>query len=429
MLTDDVEQFRCIGRTETVVNALRRYSELTRDGAVYDEYCIRYLSARNYMKDMKRHDEFNQFMSWCEQDSRCRRLLFTDLLLSPIQHYMRVPLVLSNIIRHTACPEEKLQLYSALTTLETSIKNLESKMNSIICDERMRQIHQQIKWPSVVELDPKAFVPEDIKRELHRQPCELNFFNGQRKLLHEGPATLIEISKKIDLYLFLFDDLLLLTRIKRPANSKKLSSTDCDDVSYELLAAPNTDGASFVVHRQPLALERICVRDVTISADNHSQNAAGSPRNSFVIISISQYEQIVAVYTLQLSSFAAKTEWLRWLTDACQTASALNNSDDPTAPPGESAANQTTAALAVTSRSQPQFGLHHNNNNYTEAADVTASDDVTAADDPEAAGPCRAGSLRLPEPPPRRRQHYERRYKTLSQSHDVESVVVDSVRL
>lgn len=76
-----------------------------------------------------------------------------------------------------------------------------------------------------------------LKSTLNKQPCERLLASPKRQLLHEGAVTLLgeflqswllwasdpydlipfpEISKTIDMYMFLFDDILLLTRIKKP---------------------------------------------------------------------------------------------------------------------------------------------------------------------------------------------------------------------
>ena len=60
-------------------------------------------------------------VQWCEQDSRCHRLLLTDLLIAPMQLCTKVPLLLNNILQHTVDPLEKLQLSACLETLEKSL--------------------------------------------------------------------------------------------------------------------------------------------------------------------------------------------------------------------------------------------------------------------------------------------------------------------
>ena len=58
---------------------------------------------------------------WCEQDARCRRLQLNDLIISPIQHCTKVPLLLNNIRRYTYNPEEQNLLTEALAKLEHSL--------------------------------------------------------------------------------------------------------------------------------------------------------------------------------------------------------------------------------------------------------------------------------------------------------------------
>jgi len=61
------------------------------------------------------------FLQWCSQDERCHRLQLTDLLISPMQHCTKVPLLLNNIRRYTVDPSEQQQLTESLDKLERSI--------------------------------------------------------------------------------------------------------------------------------------------------------------------------------------------------------------------------------------------------------------------------------------------------------------------
>ena len=59
---------------------------------------------------------------WCEQDGRCHRLLLTDLLIAPMQHCTKVPLLLNSICRFTSSDEERRLLMEALQKLEASLR-------------------------------------------------------------------------------------------------------------------------------------------------------------------------------------------------------------------------------------------------------------------------------------------------------------------
>jgi len=64
------------------------------------------------------------YVQWCEQDARCRRLQLNDLLISPMQHCTKVPLLLNNIRRYTDNPDERNLLTEALAKLENSLSEL-----------------------------------------------------------------------------------------------------------------------------------------------------------------------------------------------------------------------------------------------------------------------------------------------------------------
>jgi len=63
-------------------------------------------------------------VQWCEQDSRCRRLQLTDLLISPMQRCTKVPMMLHSIRQHTDDVDGRRLLADALDKLEESLSTL-----------------------------------------------------------------------------------------------------------------------------------------------------------------------------------------------------------------------------------------------------------------------------------------------------------------
>lgn len=61
------------------------------------------------------------------KDPRCKKLQLTDLLVSPVQHLMKVPLILKDIQGRTAEPQEKALIVQILEIQENSIRKLTSK--------------------------------------------------------------------------------------------------------------------------------------------------------------------------------------------------------------------------------------------------------------------------------------------------------------
>ncbi len=103
---------------------------------------------------------FFQSYKWCNRDSRCKKLQLTDLLVSPVQHIMRVPLILKDIEMRTEDLAEKEMISSIIEAEENSLRELDDKMKWLKNFERLLEIQRNIVWPSVFDLDPKVYIPE-----------------------------------------------------------------------------------------------------------------------------------------------------------------------------------------------------------------------------------------------------------------------------
>ena len=70
-------------------------------------------------------------LQWCEQDSRCRRLQLTDLLISPMQRCTKVPMMLASIRQHTDDTDGRKLLDDALDKLEESLSKRDPQTRGI----------------------------------------------------------------------------------------------------------------------------------------------------------------------------------------------------------------------------------------------------------------------------------------------------------
>ena len=86
--------------------------------------------------------------------------------------------------------------------------------------ERLLEIQRNLVWPSVMEMDPKAYIPEFLRPALARQPCERLIVSPRRQIIMEGPLQLADAGKPIDMHVILFDDMLLITRRKKGLSKK-----------------------------------------------------------------------------------------------------------------------------------------------------------------------------------------------------------------
>ncbi|XP_053377181.1 uncharacterized protein LOC123530509 isoform X3 [Mercenaria mercenaria] len=301
------------GSTAVLIKAFQRFSKHSKDGSVYHTYCLNYTNALSYLEKLRKNDDFCEYEKWCEQDQRCNRLQLADLLIGPMQHCTKLPLLLHNIQKYTEDHVEKTQIVESIEKVEMSLRQLEEKMKWLKNFERVQEIQRHLIWPSITDLDSRAFIPEYLKPKLSRQPCERLLACPSRQLIHEGAITLTESTKSFDAYLFLFDDILLITKIKKP-NRKKQSSSDIHS------ATGQPDNQMYTVHRQPIALDRLGVHDVM-----PHEAAANGLKCAFVIVQISRFQQIIDVFTLQAASDAVKGTWISQILEVKARCRACSN--------------------------------------------------------------------------------------------------------
>nr|XP_027195663.1 uncharacterized protein LOC113790227 [Dermatophagoides pteronyssinus] len=192
----------------------------------YHRYTLNYINALQYLETLRRHLEFIEFEKWCNRDPRCKKLQLTDLLVTPVQHVMRIPLLLKEIESKTYQSDEKRIIQSIIEQQEHSLRELDDKMRWLKNFERLLEIQRNILWPSVLDMDPKVFVPEFLKSFLQKQPCERLIVSPRRQIILEGPLMIMDSGKSIEMYVFLFDDLLLITRRKKGLGKKQSTLTD-----------------------------------------------------------------------------------------------------------------------------------------------------------------------------------------------------------
>lgn len=73
---------------------------------------------------------------------------------------MRVPLILKDIEMRTEDATERELISQIIESEEASLRELDDKMKWLKNFERLLEIQRNIVWPSVLDLDPKVFIPE-----------------------------------------------------------------------------------------------------------------------------------------------------------------------------------------------------------------------------------------------------------------------------
>ncbi|KAM9854035.1 pleckstrin homology domain-containing family G member 7 [Aulostomus maculatus] len=269
-----------------------------------EKYCLNYSTALLYLDSLKPREDFGFYVKWCERNEQCRRLQLRDLLVAPLQRLTRYPLLLRNIAKRCQTEEETRGLQAVAEQVDTSICDLEGKVKWLDNYQKVKQLRDALVWLPVWERDKRAVVPENLKHLL--KAVTLENLISHRSLLHEGKLVLTENTKLIDVYLFLFDEFLLITKIKR--NKKRSIGPEQNPLRLPQnleLDQLLKEGCTFTVLDQPISLDRLQLRNI----DQLNASTAGLP-HSFIIMHQNRYQQCIGAFILQALSEAAKKVWM-----------------------------------------------------------------------------------------------------------------------
>ncbi|XP_069943293.1 neuroepithelial cell-transforming gene 1 protein isoform X3 [Cherax quadricarinatus] len=296
--------------TNVLVKLFQKGSKATMLCQAYHRYALNYINALNYLETLRRQLEFCEFEKWCNRDPRCKKLQLTDLLVAPVQHIMKVPLILRDIEGRTEDPQERAVVREIIEAEEHSLRELDDKMKWLKNFERLLEIQRNIVWPPVTELDPKVYIPEFLKGAISRQPCERLIVSPRRQIILEGSLHMLDHNKPQEMYVILFDDMLLITRRKKGLHKKKSSLTENWPSSCSRGSTGSDSALRYIVYKQPLSLDRFFIHDVT-----PQESAASKLEAAFVLVNLNRFQQIVAVYTFQAQTDQIKQTWLMKLRD------------------------------------------------------------------------------------------------------------------
>ncbi|XP_054633116.1 pleckstrin homology domain-containing family G member 7 [Dunckerocampus dactyliophorus] len=274
------------------------------------KYCLNYSTALIYLDSLKPREDFGSYVKWCERNEQCRRLQLRDLLVAPLQRLTRYPLLLRNIARRFQTEEERRDVQAVAEQVDVSICDLEGKVKWLDNYQKVKQLRDALVWLPVWERDKRAIIPENLKHLL--KAVTLENLISHRSLLHDGKLVLTENTKLLDVYLFLFDEFLLITKIKR--NKKRSIGPEQNPLKLPQnleLEQLLKEGCTFTVLDQPISLDRLQLRNI----DQLNASTSGLP-HSFIIMHQNRYQQCIGAFILQAGSESSKRAWISKIEDA-----------------------------------------------------------------------------------------------------------------
>ncbi|XP_061445694.1 rho guanine nucleotide exchange factor 15 [Rhineura floridana] len=171
--------------------------------SVYIDYVRNQLyQEKTYSSLMEKNPQFAIVVTRLQELPQCHRLPFMSFLLLPFQRITRIKMLIENILRRT--DEGSLREQNAMKAL-SSVSKIIEECNSEV--GRMRHMEELIHIASKIEFDKLKAVPIiSQSRQLLKQGELL-------EVVHRG--TIFGTKPKlVPIYLFLFNDLLLITQRK-----------------------------------------------------------------------------------------------------------------------------------------------------------------------------------------------------------------------
>ncbi|XP_071758737.2 pleckstrin homology domain-containing family G member 5 isoform X1 [Centroberyx gerrardi] len=242
----------------------------------YIRYCMEEEGCMEHMRTLLRDNElFRIYVTWAETHKQCNRLKLADMLAKPHQRLTKYPLLLKSVLKKTDEP-------SARDTVNSMVATVEGFINSV--DSQMRQRQEQQKLATISARIDSYEAVEGSSEEVEKILRDYNHFDlmapmrgvskeETRQLHLEGALRMKEgKDSRMDVYCFLFTDLLLITKpVKRVEKVK--------------------------VIRQPLLIHNVVCKEL-------------KDPGSFVLIYLNEFKSAVAAYTFQANSATQGRGWI-----------------------------------------------------------------------------------------------------------------------
>lgn len=242
----------------------------------YIRYCMEEEGSMEYMRTLLRDNElFRIYVTWAETNKQCNRLKLADMLAKPHQRLTKYPLLLKSILKKTDEPSARDIVNNMVATVEGFINSVDSKMRQRQDQQKLATISSRIDSYEAVEGSSEEV--EKILKEYNRfdlmVPMRGISSEETRQLHLEGALRMKEgKDSRMDVYCFLFTDLLLITKpVKRVEKVK--------------------------VIRQPLLIQNVVCKEL-------------KDPGSFILIYLNEFKSAVAAYTFQANSATQGRSWI-----------------------------------------------------------------------------------------------------------------------
>eukprot|EP01103_Thecamoeba_quadrilineata_P015392 TRINITY_DN4850_c0_g1_i1.p1 TRINITY_DN4850_c0_g1~~TRINITY_DN4850_c0_g1_i1.p1 ORF type:complete len:790 (+),score=169.57 TRINITY_DN4850_c0_g1_i1:57-2426(+) len=195
---------------------------------MYTQYTVNQERSLQTIRELKTQPEFSRFLEECQRNPQCRGSTLTAFLIKPVQRICKYPLLLREIQNYLSAEHSD---YNNLTKAIETVETIVTEVNN-----------SKTKIESILKI-------MDIQNSLEGAE---HLLQPGRRFVKEGPLLIVHKHRLKEVFVFLFNDLLLSAKSQKKKLPFRLSS------SANLLGASilgeHTDDPSklgFTVHSPP----------------------------------------------------------------------------------------------------------------------------------------------------------------------------------
>ncbi|XP_036721315.1 pleckstrin homology domain-containing family G member 6 isoform X3 [Balaenoptera musculus] len=249
VLGPTLEETRASGQPLDPVSLQNGFLSFSQRFQPYILYCLRVKQTMAYAWEQQDSSPlFHTFVQWCEKHKRSGRQTLGDLLIKPHQRITKYPLLLQAVRKRSPEARAREALTAMIAAVESFLRHINKRVRqgeeqeSLVAAARRIGPYEVLEPPSEeVEKNLRPFSTLDLMAPMLGVASE-----HTRQLLLEGPVRMKEGREgKLDVYLFLFSDVLLVTKTLRRADKAKVIRPPL--MLEKLVCRPLRDPSSFLL--------------------------------------------------------------------------------------------------------------------------------------------------------------------------------------
>ncbi|XP_006891422.1 PREDICTED: pleckstrin homology domain-containing family G member 6 [Elephantulus edwardii] len=285
VLRPTLEETRASGQPLNPVSLQNGFLKFGQRFQPYVRYCLKVKQTMAYARELQATNPlFQTFVQWCETHKRSGKQMLCDLLIKPHQRVTKYPLLLQAVLKRSPEARTREALNTMIVAVDSFLHHINGQVRQGEEQESLVAVAQRIGPYEVLETSS-----EEVEKSL--RPFSILDLTSPmlgvapehtRQLLLEGLVRVKEGREgKLDAYLFLFSDVLVVTKPPRKADKAK-------------------------VIRPPLMLEKLVCQTLR-------------DPNSFLVINLTEFQCVSSAFIVHCPNSTECTQWLMKIQQAQAT--------------------------------------------------------------------------------------------------------------